>query len=340
MSCEIAIEVQNLGKCYQIYKTRADRLKQALLLGQKRYYHEFWALKNVSFQVPRGQAVGIMGRNGSGKSTLLQIVTGTMTPSAGGVKVNGRVSALLELGAGFVPDFTGRENIYMYGTLMGLSHKEIDERFDDIAAFADIGEFIDQPVKIYSSGMFVRLAFSAAINVDPDVLIVDEALAVGDARFAARCMTRINKFRDSGVSILFVSHDSETVKRICDRAIVLDRGEAVNSGVSVHMANWYVAFLTNDFNLEKTRQMEQEAARQPQADPVAAAAEPTPPASAPSAAPIPQPAVDCRIDRATSRVRLFPPRGRQCPDRLGRIVRPRRPPPRPCPAWPAGAVRR
>ena len=262
---DLAIRIHQLGKCYPMYNKPADRLKQALWLGRRKYYHDFWALKDVSFEVPRGRTVGIMGRNGSGKSTLLQIVAGTLSATCGTVEVRGRASALLELGAGFVPDLTGRENIYVYGTLTGLSRKEIDARFDAIAAFADIGEFIDQPVKIYSSGMFVRLAFSAAVNVDPDVLIIDEALAVGDARFQSRCMNKINQFRESGVSILFVSHDMETIKRICDHALVLDRGQVVSRGVSVHATNWYLAFLTNDFDLEKTRQAEREAAAQVQA---------------------------------------------------------------------------
>jgi lipopolysaccharide transport system ATP-binding protein len=253
------ITVSRLGKCFHIYDRPRDRLKQALCLGRKRYYREFWALKDVSLEVEKGQAVGIMGRNGSGKSTLLQIVTGTMVPTTGGVQVAGRVASLLELGAGFIPEFTGRENVYLYGTIIGLTRKEIDERFDRIAAFADIGDFIDQPVRIYSSGMYVRLAFSAAINVDPDVLIVDEALAVGDARFQHRCMTRIQQFREAGVTILLVSHDTEAVKRVCDRAIVLDRGRIVNQGPAPHMANWYLAFMTNDFDLDKTAAMERAA---------------------------------------------------------------------------------
>ena len=299
-SDDIAIRVHELGKCYQVYDDRSDRLKQALLLGRKKYYREFWALKNVSFEVPRGQTFGIMGCNGSGKSTLLQLVTGTLTPTCGSVEVEGRTSALLELGAGFVPEFTGRENIYVYGTIMGLSHKEIDERFDDIAAFADIGEFIDQPVRVYSSGMFVRLAFSAAINVNPDVLIIDEALAVGDARFSARCMNKINEFRDSGVSILFVSHDTETVKRLCDHAIILNRGEAVNSGKSVHMSNWYMTFLINDFDLEKTRRMEREAAAEIEDSPAEQPPSESPQTLSPSPAvrPPPEEKVGCRIDHA------------------------------------------
>jgi lipopolysaccharide transport system ATP-binding protein len=296
---DLAIRIHQLGKCYPMYNKPADRLKQALFLGRRKYYHDFWALKDVSFEVPRGRTVGIMGRNGSGKSTLLQIVAGTLSATCGTVEVRGRASALLELGAGFVPDLTGRENIYVYGTLTGLSRKEIDARFDAIAAFADIGEFIDQPVKIYSSGMFVRLAFSAAVNVDPDVLIIDEALAVGDARFSARCMNKINQFRESGVSILFVSHDMETVKRICDQALVLDRGQVVNRGVSVYSTNWYLAFLTNDFDLEKTRQIEREVAAQAPAPEAAPLGTPqAPPPVAPAAAAVAPPVVDCRIDRA------------------------------------------
>jgi len=304
---ELAIQVRDLGKCYQIYDRRVDRLKQAFSFGRKQYYRDFWALRDVSFEVMRGQTIGVMGRNGSGKSTLLQLVTGTLTPTTGQVSVQGRVSALLELGAGFIPDFTGRENVYVYGAIMGLTRKEIDQRFDAIAAFADIGEFIDQPVKIYSSGMAVRLAFSAAINVDPDVLIIDEVLAVGDARFQSRCMNRINQFRERGVSILFVSHDTETVKRICDHAMVLDQGRVVNRGVSVHMGNWYLALMTNDFDLEKTRRQEQDAAAKAQAsddkasaqaacDQVQAPAEPANAGALPCDAP--RVAVGCTIDRA------------------------------------------
>lgn len=263
MSSDVVLSVNNIGKRYEIYQAPHHRLLQTLLHGRRQFYKEFWALRDVSFDVKRGECIGIVGRNGSGKSTLLQVVTGTLEPTLGDVEVNGRVSALLELGSGFNPEFTGRENVYMNGAILGLSKAEMDGKFDDIAAFADIGEFIDQPVKIYSSGMYVRLAFAVAINVDPEILIIDEALAVGDARFQARCMTRINKFREAGVSILFVSHDMESVKRICDHAIVLDQGRIVEEGSSLDVLNWYLAFLTNDFDLQKTRLMAHTAAAIP-----------------------------------------------------------------------------
>ena len=205
MSSEIAIKVENLSKCYQIYDQPRDRLKQFLLprlqrvvgLTPKQYYREFWALKDISFDVKKGETVGIIGRNGSGKSTLLQMICGTLSPTTGSVATHGRIAALLELGSGFNPEFTGRENVYMNASVLGLTNDEIDARFDEIAAFADIGEFIEQPVKTYSSGMYSRLAFSIAINVDPEILIVDEALAVGDARFVAKCMRRIKDIRNA-----------------------------------------------------------------------------------------------------------------------------------------------
>jgi lipopolysaccharide transport system ATP-binding protein len=256
MSSDVALKINGVSKRYEIYSAPHHRLLQTFFHGRRQFFKEFWALKNVSFEVKRGECVGIIGRNGSGKSTLLQVITGTLEPTLGSAEVSGRVSALLELGSGFNPEFTGRENVYMNGAILGISRAEMDKRFDDIAAFADIGDFIEQPVKTYSSGMYVRLAFAVAINVDPEILIIDEALSVGDARFQARCMTRINKFKESGVSILFVSHDTETVKRICNRAIVLDSGNIVNSGLSLHMVNWYLAFLTNNFDLDRTKQLE------------------------------------------------------------------------------------
>jgi len=298
MSSDTVLRVNNVGKCYEMYDAPHHRLFQTLWHGRKQFYKEFWALRNVSFEVKRGECVGIIGRNGSGKSTLLQVIAGTLAPTDGSVEVNGKVSALLELGSGFSPEFTGRENVYMNGAILGLSKAQIDEKFDEIAAFADIGEFIEQPVKIYSSGMYMRLAFAIAINVDPDILIIDEALAVGDARFASRCMNKIKEFQESGVSILFVSHDTETVKRICDHSLVLDRGQVVNRGLSADMVNWYIAFLTNDFDLEKTMKMEQEAACQAEA-PLAIATENESQKTQPqTVSPPPKVKVDCRIDRA------------------------------------------
>ncbi|MDW8356241.1 MAG: ABC transporter ATP-binding protein, partial [Bryobacterales bacterium] len=196
----------------------------------RHYGREFWALRNVSFEVRRGETVGIIGRNGSGKSTLLQIIAGTLAPTEGEVQVKGRVAALLELGSGFNPEFTGRENVYLNGTILGLSREEIDARFDDIVAFADIGGFIDQPVKFYSSGMMLRLAFAVSTTIDPDVLIIDEALAVGDVFFRQKCYRRLEDLRQRGVAILFVSHAMLDVKQLCDRAVLLDQGRTIFKG--------------------------------------------------------------------------------------------------------------
>lgn len=250
MSDDIAIKVEGLSKCYHTYDTPRDRLKQFLLpriqrmlgLSPKQYYREFWALKDVSFEVKKGETVGIVGRNGSGKSTLLQIICGTLHPTSGGVKTNGRIAALLELGSGFNPDFTGRENVYMNGAVLGLSREEVDHRFDDINAFADIGQFIEQPMKTYSSGMMVRLAFSVAINVDPEILIVDEALAVGDEAFQRKCFARIETIRDNGGTILFVHHGAQAVVQLCDRAMLFDRGEIILEGQPKTVVNQYQRF--------------------------------------------------------------------------------------------------
>ena len=198
---DVAIRIQNLSKCYHIYDKPRDRLMQMLARGRKQYFREFWALKEVSLDVKKGETVGIIGRNGSGKSTLLQMICGTLNPTSGSIQANGRIAALLELGSGFNPEFTGRENVYMNGSILGLSKEEIDSRFDDIAAFADIGEFIEQPVKTYSSGMMVRLAFSVAINVEPEILVVDEALSVGDEIFQRKCFSRIEAIRAGGATI-------------------------------------------------------------------------------------------------------------------------------------------
>lgn len=224
---DIAISVKNLTKKYRIFGHPGDRIKQALTFGRMRFHNEFIALQDVSFEIKKGEAVGIIGRNGSGKSTLLQLICGILRPTSGEVQVNGRVSALLELGAGFNHEFTGRENVYFQGAVIGLTKEKIDERFDDIAAFADIGEFIDQPVRTYSSGMFVRLAFAAAIHADPDILIVDEALSVGDISFQRKCTEKMKALRNAGVTILVVSHDLHLVERFCDRVLVLDCGRGV-----------------------------------------------------------------------------------------------------------------
>lgn len=236
----IAIKVDGLSKCYHIYDQPRDRLKQMILprlqraiaMQPKQYFREFWALKDVSFEVKKGETVGIIGRNGSGKSTLLQMICGTLNPTSGSIQTHGRIAALLELGSGFNPDFTGRENVYMNAAVLGLTADEIDARFDEIVSFADVGDFIDQPVKSYSSGMVVRLAFAVAINVAPEILIVDEALAVGDAAFQRKCMRKINELSDAGVTLLFVSHDMETVKKICSEALYLVRGYAIEFGAA------------------------------------------------------------------------------------------------------------
>lgn len=225
-----AIVVQNVAKCFKQYHHPVDRLKE-LLLPNTGKAELFWALQDINLEVPRGQTLGIVGRNGSGKSTLLQIIVGTLTPTRGQVQVNGRVSALLELGSGFNPEFTGRQNVFFNGQLMGLSRQAIAAKFDEIAAFADIGHFIDQPVKTYSSGMFVRLAFAVATSVEPDILIVDEALSVGDEAFQRKCFARIHAIRERGGTILFVSHAAPTIISLCDRAILLDSGEMLLAGV-------------------------------------------------------------------------------------------------------------
>jgi lipopolysaccharide transport system ATP-binding protein len=238
MSSEIAIKVENLSKCYQIYDTPGERLKQFILpklqrmLGKqpRQYFREFWALKDISFEVKKGETVGIIGRNGSGKSTLLQMICGTLNPTLGSITRYGRIAALLELGSGFNPEFTGRENVYLNGAVLGLSKDEIDARFDEIAAFAEIGDFIEQPVKTFSSGMMVRLAFAIAINVDPQILVVDEALSVGDELFQRKCFSRIENIRKAGGTILFVSHSGGTVVELCDRALLIDAGVRLAMG--------------------------------------------------------------------------------------------------------------
>jgi ABC-type polysaccharide/polyol phosphate transport system ATPase subunit len=226
----VRIGIQNVSKMYRLYDKPVERLKEALWRGRRTYHKEFWALRDIAFEIGQGETVGIIGRNGSGKSTLLQLIAGIVSPSHGQVEVNGRVSALLELGSGFDPEFTGRENVFMNGAILGLSEKEIADRFEDIRNFAQIGEFIDQPVKFYSSGMFVRLAFATAVNVDPDILLVDEALAVGDAVFQHRCMAKIREIQGKGKTVLFVSHDTGAVQKLCTRAILLEKGKMAYMG--------------------------------------------------------------------------------------------------------------
>lgn len=239
-SSDPVIRVRQLGKCYHIYDKPQDRLKQSLWGGRRKFYREFWALRDVSFEVGRGETVGIIGRNGSGKSTLLQLIAGTLAPSVGNTETVGRVAALLELGSGFNPEFTGRENVYMNGAILGLSRAEIDARFEAIETFAAIGDFIDQPVKIYSSGMVVRLAFAVSINVDPDILIIDEALAVGDMGFQIKCMERLDQLTKSGITLLFVSHDVIAVKAFCSRAVYLSEGKVKAAGSASDMVELFL----------------------------------------------------------------------------------------------------
>ncbi|OWT74960.1 MULTISPECIES: ABC transporter ATP-binding protein [unclassified Achromobacter] len=251
MSSEIAIHANNISKCYHVYHKPNERLKQLVLprlrgmMGRptKNYFSEFWALNDVSLDIRKGETVGIVGRNGSGKSTLLQIICGTLNPTGGDLLARGRIAALLELGSGFNPEFTGRENVYMNGALLGMSTKEIDARYQDIIQFADIGDFVDQPVKTYSSGMVVRLAFAVAINADPEILVVDEALSVGDELFQRKCFARIEAIKETGATILFVSHSGGTVVELCDRAILMDRGEKLADGAPKHIVALYQKLL-------------------------------------------------------------------------------------------------
>lgn len=245
-----AITVHSLGKCYRIYERPQDRLMQALWRYRRTFFKEYWVLRNVSFEVPRGSALGIVGRNGAGKSTLLQIIAGTLTPTAGTATVRGRVSALLELGSGFNPEFTGRENVFMNAAILGIPRSEMQRRFADIAAFADIGEYIDQPVKTYSSGMFARLAFSVAIAVDPDILIVDEILAVGDMGFQQKCLGRLRQMREQGLTLLFVSHSPDAIKSVCERGLFLRDGQMVAFGSADEAVERYLSFVREEANRE------------------------------------------------------------------------------------------
>ena len=250
---DLAIQVTDVSKCYQVYDQPHHRLKQAVLprlrsatgFSSRKYFEEFWALKNISFQVQRGDTVGIIGRNGSGKSTLLQIICGTLNPTSGDVKVNGRVAALLELGAGFNPEFTGRENVYMSAMILGLTREQIDERYDRILAFADIGGFIDHPVKLYSSGMYVRLAFAVIAHVDADIMVIDEALAVGDAVFVQKCMRFLRSFRERG-TLLFVSHDTNSVLSFCQSALWLDKGHMRLQSTAQDVTQAYIEYCAQE----------------------------------------------------------------------------------------------
>ena len=250
-SDSLAISVQQLGKTYNLYDKPRDRLLQMLAGRRRQYYRQFNALQDVSFEVSKGETIGVIGRNGSGKSTLLQIICGTLTPTTGSVWTSGRIAALLELGAGFNPEFTGRENVFLNAAILGLTREQTDARFDDIAAFADIGSFIDQPVRTYSSGMYVRLAFAVAIHTMPEVLIVDEALAVGDARFQFKCMRRIKEIQQDGAAVLFVSHDVSAVRNLCQRAVWLDRGSLRMQGNVSTVTSRYAEFLYADTPTEE-----------------------------------------------------------------------------------------
>lgn len=239
----VAIRVKNLSKCYQLYAQPHDRLKQFLWRGRRQYYREFWALRNISFDIMPGEVLGIVGRNGAGKSTLLELLCGTLTPTSGNVEVNGRISALLELGSGFNPEFTGRENVYLSASILGLSKQEIDERFEEIVEFSGIRDFLDQPVKTYSSGMYVRLAFSVATSVNPNILVVDEALSVGDGEFARKSFDRIRAMKEAGKTILFCSHSLYQVEAFCDRVLWLNHGELMQLGEPQEVVQRYSAFL-------------------------------------------------------------------------------------------------
>ncbi len=245
---QYAIRVEDVSKVYRLYERPIDRLKESLSITHKNYHKDFFALNRVSFQVKKGETVGIIGTNGSGKSTILKIITGVLTPTSGSVQVEGVISALLELGAGFNMDYTGIENIYMNGTMMGFSRKEMEGKLKDILDFADIGDFVYQPVKTYSSGMFVRLAFALAINVEPEILIVDEALSVGDVFFQSKCYRRMEEIRQNGTTILMVTHDMGSVIKYCDRVILLNRGNFVAEGEAGRMVDLYKKILANQMD--------------------------------------------------------------------------------------------
>ena len=244
---ETAIRVADVTKIYKLYDNPKDRLKESLGLTRKKCYQEHYALNHINFEVKKGETVGIIGTNGSGKSTMLKLITGVLTPSSGEIQVDGRISALLELGAGFNMEYTGIENIYLNGTMIGFSRNEIDEKMQEILDFADIGEFVHQPVKPYSSGMFVRLAFAVAININPEILIVDEALSVGDVFFQAKCYRKFEEFKQQGKTILFVSHDLGSITKYCDRAILLNKGEKIFEGTPKETVDIYKKVLVNQF---------------------------------------------------------------------------------------------
>ncbi|MEJ8738339.1 ABC transporter ATP-binding protein [Erysipelotrichaceae bacterium HCN-30851] len=245
---DIAIKIQNLSKVYRLYDQPVDRLKESLKIGKREYHKKFNALNNVSFDIKKGEMIGIIGKNGAGKSTLLKIITGVLSPTSGSIEINGKISALLELGAGFNPEYTGIENIYLNGTMIGFTREEMDKKIDDIIAFADIGDFINQPVKTYSSGMFARLAFAVSINVEPDILIVDEALSVGDVFFQSKCYKKLESLKESGITILFVTHDMGSVIKYCDRAVLMNDGRKIAEGLPKDMVDIYKKVLVGQYN--------------------------------------------------------------------------------------------
>lgn len=263
---KIAIKIDHVTKLYKLYQKPSDRLKEALSITKKKYGKDFYALHDVDFFIHKGETVGIIGKNGAGKSTLLKIITGVLNPTEGKVYVDGTVSALLELGAGFNPEYTGMENIYLNGAMMGMSREEIDQKVEGIIAFADIGDFIYQPVKSYSSGMFARLAFAVAISSEPEVLIVDEALSVGDTKFQIKCMDHMKKMMEGGTTVLFVSHDINAIRRFCKRAIWIHQGRVIEDGEVNHVADRYMDFLKmNELDFENTFMAKHQ--KQPQLSP-------------------------------------------------------------------------
>ena len=258
MESKNAIEIRNLSKMYKLYNKPSDRLRDSLGLSRKKRYKEHYALQNINFDIHEGECVGIIGTNGSGKSTILKIITGVLSPTEGTVTVNGRISALLELGAGFNPEYSGMENIYLNGTMLGFSEEEIDSRLDEILSFADIGDFVNQPVKTYSSGMFVRLAFAVAINIDPEILVVDEALSVGDVFFQSKFYHNFEEFKKQGKTILFVSHDLGSVSKYCDRVILLNQGEMLDEGTPKAMVDMYKQLLVHQDPVKQAENTEPE----------------------------------------------------------------------------------
>lgn len=260
---DFAIRVQDVTKLYKLYDKPSDQFKESLGLSKKIKYREHYALHNLNFDVQKGECVGIIGTNGAGKSTILKIITGVLNPTSGNVEINGRISALLELGAGFNMEYTGLENIYLNGTMIGFSRSEIDQKLDDILSFADIGDFIHQPVKTYSSGMFVRLAFAVAINIDPEILIVDEALSVGDVFFQAKCYKKFEDFKQQGKTILFVSHDLGSISKYCDRVVLLNKGQKLAEGKPKEMVDMYKKVLVGQLDLDHVEEEQENMAKSP-----------------------------------------------------------------------------